>query len=392
MNNHENYVREATKGLRGAVRRNTQAELRSHLHERTWQYLLLGYTQAEAERKALIDIGDVRSIRRSLNQVHTPLPSTFLFAIATLIIGACASATLSDSRAQVTVLSRQSAPCNSYADVMPAGQSIQGHALVHAGGGLASCSGSIALDAEALSLALRSQGVRVEQNAQSLTLYFPNTTAPVQATIVDLLSPQHLKSKSYIELESLLASATRTGLPIALTGWENPELHVGNVQFNLGTKTQPFNSAELYLSYVVKSLLLASDPAQLGPITTSMRDVRWQVPKGVPLSLTTTSVPGKIMTLITPNGDGSFFVDVAPVGRKQEASFFAPRQKLTFVRDVNELFESRSGDPQQGKAVLLELADGLDFAHWYPTVSDYSEKAPERFRIVLPIGKPKARI
>lgn len=59
MTPEERFVRTATRGLRGQARRDAQAELRSHIHERATQLqLILGATaEADARAQAMRELG-----------------------------------------------------------------------------------------------------------------------------------------------------------------------------------------------------------------------------------------------------------------------------------------------------------------------------------------------
>ncbi|MBZ9713219.1 permease prefix domain 1-containing protein [Deinococcus multiflagellatus] len=72
MTPEERFVRAATRGLRGQARRDAQAELRSHIHERAAQLqLILGATaEADARAQAMRELGAPAHIARGLRRTH----------------------------------------------------------------------------------------------------------------------------------------------------------------------------------------------------------------------------------------------------------------------------------------------------------------------------------
>ncbi|MGM9321520.1 permease prefix domain 1-containing protein [Deinococcus aquaticus] len=68
MSPEEHYVRNATRGLRGKERQETQTELLSHLHERTQQLILGGLDASQAQQRALQEIGPAPTVARTLRQ------------------------------------------------------------------------------------------------------------------------------------------------------------------------------------------------------------------------------------------------------------------------------------------------------------------------------------
>jgi len=53
MSPEEQYVRDATRGLKGQVRKDTQAELLDHLTERACQLVLSGLSHEQARAQAM---------------------------------------------------------------------------------------------------------------------------------------------------------------------------------------------------------------------------------------------------------------------------------------------------------------------------------------------------
>ncbi|GAA5436582.1 permease prefix domain 1-containing protein [Deinococcus aquaticus] len=89
MSPEEHYVRNATRGLRGKERQETQTELLSHLTERTRQLTLTGLTPEQASTQAMQELGPAPTVARSLRRtqhVHPALSAAALLAFATLLL------------------------------------------------------------------------------------------------------------------------------------------------------------------------------------------------------------------------------------------------------------------------------------------------------------------
>lgn len=68
MSPEQQYVRNATRGLRGKVRRDTQAELLDHITERTRQLTLTGLPPEQARTQAMQELGPPPTVARSLRR------------------------------------------------------------------------------------------------------------------------------------------------------------------------------------------------------------------------------------------------------------------------------------------------------------------------------------
>jgi hypothetical protein len=89
MSSEQQYVRNATRGLHGKVRRDTQAELLDQITERTRQLTLTGLPPEQAREQAMQELGAPATVARSLraNQhVHPALSAATLLALATLLL------------------------------------------------------------------------------------------------------------------------------------------------------------------------------------------------------------------------------------------------------------------------------------------------------------------
>ncbi|GGR90013.1 permease prefix domain 1-containing protein [Deinococcus sedimenti] len=89
MSPEEHYVHNATRGLNGQTRKDTQAELLDHITERTRQLTLTGLSPEQARAQAMQELGPAPTVARSLraNQhVHPALSAAALLALATMLL------------------------------------------------------------------------------------------------------------------------------------------------------------------------------------------------------------------------------------------------------------------------------------------------------------------
>lgn len=82
----ERFVNAATHGLSCRARADAQAELRSHLHERTQQLMLGGQTELDARTQALQEIGPASTVAWKLLQTHPIHWTTALLVIGATVV------------------------------------------------------------------------------------------------------------------------------------------------------------------------------------------------------------------------------------------------------------------------------------------------------------------
>lgn len=90
MTPEDRFLRQATRGLSRRKRAEAQAELRSHLHERTNQLILAGKPLPSAQAQAMEELGAPAAIARGLQrteQVHPLLSAAVFTALAGVLLG-----------------------------------------------------------------------------------------------------------------------------------------------------------------------------------------------------------------------------------------------------------------------------------------------------------------
>ena len=84
----ETYLKRATHGLPRRSRAEAQAELRSHVHERAHELRQSGSSPEAAELRAVQELGEARTVARSLQRSHHvhPLLSTLVLSILVVAV------------------------------------------------------------------------------------------------------------------------------------------------------------------------------------------------------------------------------------------------------------------------------------------------------------------
>lgn len=90
----ETYLKGATRGLPRRARAEAQAELRSHVYERAQDLQLAGTPPDDAVQQAVQELGDARTVARSLQRAHHVHPALSALVLAVLVAGTAWPASL----------------------------------------------------------------------------------------------------------------------------------------------------------------------------------------------------------------------------------------------------------------------------------------------------------
>jgi len=241
VNETERYLRRATRGLSGQVRRDAHQELRGAIEDKVWRFTLLGMNPEEATRAALRDLGSPQAIASGLTRVHT-LPRTALAAVL------AATATLLGVQALAQVPTVRAMADPEYQSCVYDEAALQQASMEDAArwrlqlsqpGGRArleaACRattpslGNTLLRLSDLTSALTRAGVRIRTPERRLEgflyLTFPGSPAEQTLDLSEYL--REIAGESYVQTWSLINHLRRTpGVPVRLTGQVNPALHL----------------------------------------------------------------------------------------------------------------------------------------------------------------------
>ncbi|PTA67881.1 permease prefix domain 1-containing protein [Deinococcus arcticus] len=221
MSPEERFVRAATRGLRGQARRDAQAELRSHIHERAAQLqLILGATaEADARAQAMRELGAPAHIARGLRRTHWRWSAGMGVLVASVLLTSWVANAYSRGQAEVTQLVDQV--------LFPSAQWVnpcQGRRAC-----VALQSAGVPLESE-----LRSQGLMHRSQARPFlsglgiqthglfqkTLVLPGNAAlsarPFEVEVGRLGYPG--RRRGYLNVSGVLAQGARQGWPLQVDG------------------------------------------------------------------------------------------------------------------------------------------------------------------------------
>lgn len=212
MDETERYLRGATRGLWGKEKKALRTELQGHIRIRTKELMVAGFSEAEAERQTLRELGAPGEVSRGMAGVY---------ALQTVVKGAVLSSLLA---------------CAGLLTLQQAQAQVQGWF-----GSTPTTSGAAYLNVAQLNQELSRVG-------GSLSL------APVNAANGDLGrlnlpgSPLHSSSlqfwpgavvrqdgQEYLHTLPFLLAMQNLGVPLKISGWKNPTLSAGNVKIEIQT-------------------------------------------------------------------------------------------------------------------------------------------------------------
>lgn len=202
----EQYLRSATRGLWGRAKRELRQELEGHLQVRIQEWRLGGFTEAEAERQTLRELGAPEEVRTGMLGLYT-LPALGKGGLASLLTVSLLISILPQGQAQVSSIF--------------AGSPQQGAASY--------------LDFTQLQSELQKSGAALTGTPQNPTLTVPG--APFSPFPVGNFPGSVLKQqgKTYLQTDALVNALLNSGSDLRLSGWTNPTLQAGKIKIQIQT-------------------------------------------------------------------------------------------------------------------------------------------------------------
>lgn len=265
----DRYLRQATRGLHGPVRKAAELELRGAIEDKVWRLTLLGLTEADATQAALRELGRPQAIARGLTRVHT-LPRA---ALAAVVAGVAVLLSV-QALAQVPTVRALADPTDrscrfDEADIQqgrtPAELKALRGQLTQPGGRArleAACRATLPptrytlLRLSDLITAFKKGGVEVRTLPSLdgfLYLTFPGT--PDERTLDLSAWSQEIGGETYVQTWSLINHLrTISPAPVWLIGTVNPVVEVGATRLQLGTPAAPVSTTDLYAAALMETL------------------------------------------------------------------------------------------------------------------------------------------
>lgn len=243
------YLSRATRHLHRHKALEIRRELLGHIGARVEEFRLAGFSDAEALRRTLRELGEPAVIHSGMQRVYLWPGALRLSLLGTLACGALVTLLhLSGALAQVQGYHPAFTPLPgpyTYVDTASLRQELEKAGVPVQG----------PPDAPVFSLPGPTGAVRIVvgqiEAAPNGTVL--NGSAPVQpgtggsASFVSrTLIRDYLSGRTFIDLNAVVAAAVRAGLAARVEGWLNPRLHLGSVTLALGTPEQPVDASSLY--------------------------------------------------------------------------------------------------------------------------------------------------
>jgi hypothetical protein len=249
MTDLERYLRLATWGLTGAQRKTVRMELESHIRQKVWKYQVSGITEPQAIQRALEDLGAPHVVSAGMNQVYT-MPFILRNSLLCAVLATLGVSNLSSSVAQVSGTTR-----------IPIQECASGQKEFIVVTQPMPCEQDrLWLSLSSLRAVLEPKGVKFSQapgfpSGTTMTfMRFPETNVDVT------LQPDRelvYRSSSgggrtfttqpdYFSITDLVNALTYAPLPVTISGWDNPELSVGQTKFTLGAPEQTIRGDQYF--------------------------------------------------------------------------------------------------------------------------------------------------
>lgn len=251
----ERYLRRATRGLWGRRRREVREELAAHLEGRVTAHRIAGLSEQGAVKKALAELGSPGMVSVGMARLYT-LPTVMGSSLMLTAMCLGIFALWPESLAQTL----------QGTFYWPSRECLTAVANDNLAGKRRVCIASTDefwVSERHLRKTLEPQGVTFGEAfgpaAKFLRVSVPGTTAFYVPTASSEEEPDELfindqsftRVSGYLSLWDIVQNFTRNpNARFAISGWENPTLHVNNVSFQLKEEKRTLAGPEFYGSYL----------------------------------------------------------------------------------------------------------------------------------------------
>jgi hypothetical protein len=391
----DDYLRKSTRGLWGRKKAEVREELSAHIGGRVHGYLVAGYSECEAIKKTLTELGHPINVSAGMVRLHT-LPIVAGSGMALAMSCALVVVLLSGSTAQTLAgtFYWPSSQCLVSIDKGEVSTDVQKDyqdGKLTENSACMQADNSLWLSLQELKQALEPQGVKIETGEGSLaSITFPNgeqvtfsrgrSDVCAQDTTGECVptDPNHF---SFWDMVSTVVE--KSGVNLRVIGWDNPKITLDTATFTIGTDQQPIKGEDFYDNYLNKvlfslpNLYFGSYVANVSQKWLDIIAPDWDrsLIKQEQLRLQATSengVYGIVVVLDLENplatmvedkdypDDSAFFLEVAGANSDNTITFNLPvNENVRFVSKLKAL-------PEPGDAILVELS-GKQGA-WYSII------------------------
>jgi hypothetical protein len=275
MNDLEQFLRQASRGLWGRERQTVRRELESHVRQRSNRYEISGSSEVEAIKLAIADLGEPRAISSGMKGVYS-VPTTIRAGVLTAALATFVFMGVQISTAQVTgtnvfptpaCLEQQKAtfkvgpneiPCQNGFDInverVIGARYMQAWPLTLSG---------FAIDIKKLQKVLEPLGATFEKSSlkDSFRIRFPEGNT---LTLSEWTNERFYDGNSevfnipiingYVSIWEFWDQLRRFDLPIQVKGWNNPQITIGRTSFTLGSSATQVNGLDVYWALLSREL------------------------------------------------------------------------------------------------------------------------------------------
>ncbi|OLV16158.1 permease prefix domain 1-containing protein [Deinococcus marmoris] len=208
MNQTEQYVRQATRGLWGRAQRELRTELEGHIAERCQEFRLSGLSAAEAERQTLRELGAPVQVSRGMLDVYTA-PALGKAGVLSALLATAVFSALPQGLAQVTSI---------YGSFPMTGPTSY-------------------LDFEQLKAAIEKAGGQVDGSASNAIIALPGAVVGMNGLSESDWPGISVarNGKTYYQTDALLYSLLSSKLDVRISGWTNPVVNADGAKIAIET-------------------------------------------------------------------------------------------------------------------------------------------------------------
>jgi hypothetical protein len=245
MTDLEKFLRQASRGLWGNERQTVRRELESHIRHRTQRYEISGSSKIDAIKLAIADLGEAREISSGMKGVYS-VPTTIRAGVLTAALATFVFMGTQLSTAQVTGTTKFLTPACIE----------QGKTSFTIAGGEIPCENNwFSVNFESLKTVLEPLGVQIQVGEVSAVIQWPEGAVSVMNTDTSFsnfyieINGKTAKLppvKGYVQSFTFFDALRDSGLPVHITGWDNPQITVGKTKFTLGSSSQVAQGASIF--------------------------------------------------------------------------------------------------------------------------------------------------
>ena len=270
MNEVEQYLKKATRGLWGSKKREVREELATHIEGRVQAHRIGGLDEETAVQQTLNELGKPAQVSSGMMTLHT-MPS--LMGLGALLATALVlSITLISGSVAQSVPGTFYWPSKECVDAFQKGTVSNSPVQDYLNNKVLNddcfqADNSLWLNFDTLRPIFEEASIKTDKGKRVVGLQFPNgenIAFPLGSPNVSVMGEDAKPipvEQGYFDLWELVkAVATKSSVPLSIEGWDNPTIRVDDASFQVGTEEQPFWGTEFYENYLSQVVFTVNPP------------------------------------------------------------------------------------------------------------------------------------